>query len=136
LVEDALALGVFESDDAVGRVLELVGRLLVRPGRVSDVQPPAIVEAGYDRPIDERRPGDQLDGEALGEGEGVAVELHLIRRGLCRLRDGEGGSDEEGDECEAEHGGTPAAMGLAYPMRLPEASWCRCRGKTSADSAP
>ena len=66
-----------------GSSLELLGDRVVGAGRVGDVEPALLVEVGDDGPIDQRRPGGQLDLEAVGQGEGVAVELDRVR-----LRDG------------------------------------------------
>ena len=82
LVEAAVAVGVFEADDPVRALFELDLHLLVGSGGVGDVEPALLVEVGDDRPIDERRPGNQLDLESRGHG-------HLGRRGLRRFRAGE-----------------------------------------------
>ena len=78
LVVLPVAAGVFEADDAVRLRLDLLGDLLVGPGRVADVEPALLVERGDDRPLDLRRSGDQFDGEPVGQGERVAVELDLV----------------------------------------------------------
>ena len=75
LVEMAVAVGVFQPDDAVRLLGELLLDRVVGAGRIGDVEPALFVEVGDDGPIDQRRPGDQLDLEADGQREGVAVEL-------------------------------------------------------------
>ena len=90
LVELAVAVGVFEPDDAVRLLLDLLGDLLVGAGRVGDVEPALLVEGGDDGPVDERRPGGQLDGEADRQREGVAVEFDLVE--ARRHGDWRGGS--------------------------------------------
>ena len=61
-VDPAVAVGVFEDDDAV-----LAGRLPVAVvERLGDEQSAAIVEAERDRLHDVRLGGDERDGEAVG----------------------------------------------------------------------
>src|SRR6185312_8979276 len=50
-------------------------------GRVVDIQPALLVKVGHYRTIHQRRPGDFFDGEAVREGEGAVVEMHLRREG-------------------------------------------------------
>ena len=66
LVELAVAVGVFEPHDAVRLLFELLFDLLVRAGRIGDVEPALVVEVGDDRPVDQRRPGGQFDREPSG----------------------------------------------------------------------
>ncbi len=66
LIEAAITVAVFEADNAMGALFELDLDLRIRAGRVGDVEPAPLVEVGDDRPIDEGRPGHQLDLEARG----------------------------------------------------------------------
>ena len=77
LVEAAVAVGVFEADNAMRALFELDLDLRVGAGGVGDVEPAPLVEVGDDRAIDEGRPGHQLDLESRGHG-------HLGRRGTAR----------------------------------------------------
>jgi glycerophosphoryl diester phosphodiesterase len=56
----------------------LLLHLLVRPGRVADVEPALLVEAGDDGPFDVRRPGDAFDLEAdvQRSKDGTLVIIH------------------------------------------------------------
>ena len=62
-----------EAKDAVRLFLELLLYLFIGTGRIAHIQPALLVEIGGDRPIDQRRPGRQLDLEAHGQREDVAV---------------------------------------------------------------
>ena len=88
LVELAVAVGVLQPDDAMRLLLELHGDLLVGAGRIGDVEPALLVEVGDDGPIDQRRPGGQLDVEADRQREGMAVQLDLMRLEWLRSRAG------------------------------------------------
>ncbi len=77
LVIDAVVVGIFQADDAVGLVDDLFGDRIIRAGRLGHVQSAAVVEVGHDRPLDQRRPGGQFERESVGQRERVAAELHL-----------------------------------------------------------
>jgi hypothetical protein len=63
LVEDAVAVGVFEKNDAVRLLLEEVIGAEIDAGGFGDEEPAPVIEAGEHRMFDQRRPGDLLDGE-------------------------------------------------------------------------
>ncbi len=65
LVELAVAVGVFEANDAMRLLLELLLHRVVRAGRFGDVEPAFIIERSDDRPLDQRRTGHELDGESV-----------------------------------------------------------------------
>ena len=50
-----------------GLLGELLLDLVVGAGRIGDVEPALLVEVGDDRPLDQRRAGDELDLEARRE---------------------------------------------------------------------
>jgi hypothetical protein len=79
LVELPVAVGVLEPDHPVGRPLQEVLEPEVDAGGVADVQPHLLVEARHDGPLDERRGGDALDDEAVGDLDRRRVVLR--RRG-------------------------------------------------------
>ena len=79
LVEFAVAVGVFQSQNPVRSFLELLLHILIRTGRIGDVEPPLFIEVRGDRPIHQRRPGGQLDLEAGRQREGVAIQFDLLR---------------------------------------------------------
>ena len=66
LVERAVAVGVLEADHPMGRPLQEIFEPQVDAGGIADVEAAALVEARHDRPLDERRAGDLLDDESLG----------------------------------------------------------------------
>ncbi len=71
----AVAVLVLEPHDAVRAIGELLFDLVVRAGRVGDVEAALLVEVRDDGPIDQRRPSDAHDLEAGRHGE-----LRLRRR--------------------------------------------------------
>ena len=104
LVEFAVAVAVFEPDDPVGLLRELFLDVVVGAGRVGDIKTPFVVKRGGDRAVDERRPGDPLDRESLGNRERPAVELDLAR--LARGRE-QGRDDRESGEVPGYSAGKP-----------------------------
>ncbi len=96
-IEPAVAVRIFEADDAMGPLLQLLLDLVVRSGRVRHIQATFLVEISHDRPVDERGSRDGLDDEARGDGQ---VEGGAPR--LCgRVRE-EGGGREQGRGAERE----------------------------------
>ena len=79
LVEFAVAVAVFQPHDPVRLFLELFLDIVVGAGGIGDIQPALVVERGGDRPVDQRRTGDPLDREPLGDRERAAVELDFAR---------------------------------------------------------
>jgi hypothetical protein len=64
-----------------------------------------LVEVAGDGAGHEVGPGGELDGEALGQREGVAVQLHLVRG---RVGGGErSGQQADQNERQTVHGGSP-----------------------------
>ena len=59
-----------------GLLGELLLDLVVGARRVGDVEPALLVEVGGDRPIDQRRAGDQLDGEPVRHAQGRSLNLN------------------------------------------------------------
>ena len=90
-VEDAVAVGVLEPDDAVGRGLEELLEAEVDAGGVAHVEAALVVEAGHDGPLDERRGRDFFDDEAGGDLE---VGLVLRRRRGADEDDGRKGEQQ------------------------------------------
>ena len=78
-VESSVAIAVFETDDAMRWVGQLLVRFLVRAGRIRDIEPALVVEAGADGSIHQRRPGDQFHFEAVRHGEGLGREFEFTR---------------------------------------------------------
>ena len=133
LVEPAVAVAILEPEDPVRLVLELHGRLVVRARRLGDVEPALLVEVGHDRPVDERRPGGELDGEAVGEGERVAVERDLARLGIPgpdakgQRRDDDGDGDECPSGCGVVHAEGPSSRSGRRAVRFAAgAGGCSC----------
>jgi hypothetical protein len=108
-VEATVAIDVLEPDDAMGPVLELDGDLVVRPRRLGDVEPPLLVEVGDDRPVDQRRAGGELDGEAVGQRERLAVERDRARRGGRASH-----PDDEAEENDGDRGERPRGCGATH----------------------
>ena len=77
LVELAVAVGVFQADDSMRLVDELLGRRIVRAGRVGNIQPPFFIKAGGNRPIDQRRPSDEFNRETFRQRKDMPVERHF-----------------------------------------------------------
>ena len=77
----AVAVEVHQPHDPVGALHELLLRRGVRAGGVGDIKPPLLVEVRLDRPVHQRRPGDPLDLEAVGERERAALHADLARPG-------------------------------------------------------
>ena len=92
-IEDAVAVRVLEAQDAVRLLGELLLDLGVRARRLGDVEAALLVEVGDDRPLDERRPGDAHDLEAVGHRERRLSRL--LRRGPAGK-----GADAEGNACQ------------------------------------
>ena len=65
----AVAVGIFEQADAVGRVFQKFVGLEVQPGGLGHEEPAAIVEARHHRVLHQRRPGHQLDDEAVRDAK-------------------------------------------------------------------
>ena len=82
-IERAVAVFVFEADDAVGAIGELLLHLVVRARGVGDVQPPPLVEVRDDGAIDQRRASDADDLEAGRHGEPRLGGRSALRRGPC-----------------------------------------------------
>ena len=96
LVERAVAVGVFQPHDAVRPLLELLFDRVVRAGRFGDVEPALIVERGDDGPLDQRRAGDELDGEAVRHGRRRRGDFRSVgdrRRGDDANGNGKGDGD-------------------------------------------
>ena len=96
LVVAAILVGIDEAQQAVGGVLELLGRGKVGSGGIGDEEVALVVEAGADGAGGEVGGGGALEDEAVGDGEGAAFE-DLVGRGENRRGGGqrkEGGKDE------------------------------------------
>ena len=76
-VERAIAVGVLEAEDAMGRVFHLLGDGDVRAARLGDIEPAALVEVDRDGALDERRCRGDLDGVAVGEGDRPGVDAEF-----------------------------------------------------------
>ena len=63
-VEAPVTVGVGQPENAVRLVGELLLHLVVRAGRLGDIQSPLFVEVRDDGAIDQRGTGDTLDREA------------------------------------------------------------------------
>ena len=61
LVELAVAIGVFKPNDAMRLLFELLLHWIVRAGRLGHIEPAFIIKRRDNRPLDERRPGSELD---------------------------------------------------------------------------
>ena len=83
-VEAPVAVLVFEANDPVRAIGELLFDAVVRARRVGDVEPSLVVEVRHDRPIDEGRSGDALDREAGRQAKCRRRGGRLS--GACRLR--------------------------------------------------
>ena len=81
LVELAVAVGVFQTHDAMRFFGELLFDFVVRARRVGDIQPPLLVKIADNRPVDQRRPGDLFNLESLRKGELVSFECEFGRAG-------------------------------------------------------
>ena len=68
-VENSIAIGVDQPDNLMGGGGQLAIHLLVAARRIGDIQTPLFVEVSRDGAGDQRRPGDQLPGEAGGNLE-------------------------------------------------------------------
>ena len=68
-IEAAVAVRVFEPDDSMRSVRQLLLDAVVRSRGVGHVQAALVVEVRDDWPVDERRPGRALDFEAGRHGE-------------------------------------------------------------------
>jgi hypothetical protein len=95
-VERAVAVGVFEEEDAAELLLDQLLAGQVGAGALGDEESSAVVEAGEEGVAHQRRPGDLLDDEPLGDLEAVG---RLGRRRPGQEQE-EGGSREAG----AQHG--------------------------------
>ena len=81
LVVNAVTVRVFETTDPMGWIEQLFVGLVVRAGRIGDVQPALVIEAGADRPLDQGRTGDEFDFEAVGNGQRLAGEFEFSSKG-------------------------------------------------------
>ena len=88
LVELAVAIGVFEAQNAVLWILELLSRLLVRPGRIGDIEPSPVIEARAHWAQNDVGVRDELDVEAVRQCELVRADFaDTIPPTMERLRE-------------------------------------------------
>ena len=57
----------------------------LEPRRIGDIESALLVEVGGDRPIHQRRPGDQCDFEARRQRKGVTVQTGFMGRGRLTM---------------------------------------------------
>ncbi|MCE9547884.1 MAG: hypothetical protein K8T25_20630 [Planctomycetia bacterium] len=81
------------------QLLSLHGDWLVRAAGVSDVQPALLVKVAGDRPIDQRRAGDEFDLVARRDEDLSWKGGRVWRGGIGGVKRGGG---EENDKCEKE----------------------------------
>src|SRR5439155_20604964 len=96
-VEATVAVSVLETQDAVRWIGELFVRFFIRTGGVSDVEAAVVIKAGADGPLQERRPGDHVDIESGGNGEGLGCEFEFSG-GSERRHQGDGDNGAEGEK--------------------------------------
>ena len=94
LVEDPVAIDVFQPEDAVRLVLQLDLDRIVGTAGVSNIEPAAVIKVGADRAANKWRSGDWLDCETIRDRERVAAKLHVLGLGRplaeeCQQGDGE-----------------------------------------------
>jgi len=83
LIELAVPVGVFQSHDAVGKLLLQIDSRQIHPRALGHIEPPFVVKAGHDGMLDQRRGGGDFDGEAGGDFKGGRRED--LGRGLGGL---------------------------------------------------
>ena len=121
-------------------LLQLDFNLLVGAGRVGDVKSAFVVEVGRDGPIHQRRSGGQLDREAFGQREGVAVELDLVRgrlRGRVGTASGQAdkGKEERGNG-EVTHDETLGGVGSRLTVLRSQCGTASWRSQVPLDARP
>ena len=87
-VEDAVAVGVFESEDPVAGFFRLFDDGDVRAARFGDVEPALLVEVDRHRSLNQRHRGGDLHCETVWDGDRAAGNLEFS--GVAR-RGGSGG---------------------------------------------
>lgn len=100
-VEAAIAVGIFQAEDAVVWVVELFRGGAIGAGGIGDVEATLGIEAAGDGTWDEVGAGGQFDDQGSGEGEGVRAEGLGVGRGGFG---GGGAGGEAGEEEEGEAG--------------------------------
>jgi hypothetical protein len=76
-VERAVAIRVFQSHDAMRLLDELLVGLVVRPGRIRNVEAALLIEVGLDGTENVIGAGDQFDLKTIRQGEHVRADLEL-----------------------------------------------------------
>ena len=77
LVEASVTVRVLEAHDAVVLTLVLRRAFVAGAGGIGRVEPTLRIVGDGNGAVDERRPRDQLDRKAVGQGEVVVVEIGL-----------------------------------------------------------
>ena len=81
LVKDAISIGVFKHPHESRSLLQQLGLLQVLPVAFGDEHASLRVEGGEHRMFDERRSGDQLDGESIIDDQLRLLELFSLAAG-------------------------------------------------------
>src|SRR5438552_3369371 len=115
----------------MGLLLELLVGLVIGARRIGDIESALLVEIGDNRPIDQRRPGNEFDLEAGGKREGVAIQLDFLHPGGDIAREElPGGSSQEQSTCQGQafHAASlPRALGFGSPGWRPRVVWLYAR---------
>ncbi len=76
-IKDAISICIFQTEDTMRFFLELDLYIFIGAAGVGHVQPPLVVEGGGDGTRHQIAGGGHFDHKAVGQREGVAVEVEL-----------------------------------------------------------
>ena len=77
LIISPVAIAVLQAHDAMGLVFELFLDFLIRARGIRHIQAALLVQIRRNRPVDQRRAGDQLDFKAIRHGQSLGGKFEL-----------------------------------------------------------